>query len=69
MGTIDILSYNLIAVINAGAICRMIFCFLMMNNGIDEGHQMKKRIRNIIKFTIVANTIFALKQIASYYFG
>lgn len=69
ISTIDGLSYAIIGAINAGAIARIIFCVLMMNSGADEAHQMKRRIRNIIIFMIVADTIFTLKQIANYYYG
>lgn len=67
--TIDNLSLLLIIIINIGAITRLVFCSMNMISGDpQEQHIMKRRMRNIIIFAIIANTIFSIRSVFENYY-
>lgn len=57
-----------IAFIRVGAITRIAFCFLKMIGNEEEINVYKKRIKNVIIFYIVAEGVWRLKNIITYYF-
>lgn len=70
MDTINNLSLTLIALINAGAALRVVYCAICMSSG--EPHkvtQMKTRIKNILVFVAIANSIYGIHALAIHYFG
>jgi len=69
MQYIDDISRAVIILIRAGALCRLVFCFIRMMTAEEEAPQFKKRIRNTIIFYIVAELAFVIKNIVIYYFS
>lgn len=69
METINQLSRTIMGVINVGAIFRIIYCCIVKNSDPQTSHIMNKRIKHIILFVAVADSIFALSQVATYYWG
>ena len=68
--TLNGLSWMVLGLIDAGCVLRIVFCTLhLMSAEPQDSHQMKRRIRNIIIFLMVANGIFALNGLAQYYWG
>ena len=65
---INNLSIMIIAIINVGAITRIIYCAIMFNSNENE-NVMKKRIKNILIFIAIANSIFSLQAILRSYWG
>lgn len=65
---INNLSIMIIAIINVGAITRIIYCAIMLNSNENE-NVMKKRIKNILIFIAIANSIFSLQAILRSYWG
>ena len=65
---INNLSIMIIAIINIGAIARIIYCAIMLNSNENE-NVMKKRIKNILIFIAIANSIFSLQAILRSYWG
>ena len=69
METINQYSHYLIILINAGAIVRIIYCTIVKNSDSQSAHIMNKRIKHILLFIAIADTIFGLSQIALNYWG
>ena len=70
MESINNLSLRLIVLINAGSAFRIIVCLISM--AIGEPHkaiQMKDRIKKILMFAAIANSIFGIHAMAMYYYG
>ena len=65
---INNLSLMIIAIINVGAIIRIIYCTIMLNSNENE-NVMKKRIKHILIFIAIANSIFSLQAILRSYWG
>ena len=65
---INNLSIMIIAIINVGAIARIIYCTIILNSNENE-NVMKKRIKNILIFIAIANSIFSLQAIIRSYWG
>ena len=69
MQYIDDISNAVLILIRAGAVCRVVFCFIRMMTADEEATQLKKRIRNTIIFYIVAELVFILKALIIQYFS
>ena len=70
ISTINGLSSLILILINVGGVFRILFCSLFMMGGdIQDGHQMKRRIRNTILFLIVANSLVGISSIGQMYWG
>lgn len=70
MESINSLSRALIILINAGAAFRILVCFISMSSS--EPHkviQMKDRIKKLLIFVAIANSIYGIHAMAMYYFG
>jgi len=68
MNLIDEISYVILALIRAGAVCRVAYCLLRLVTAEEEAVQYKKRIRNTAIFYILAESAFVLKNLfVSYY--
>ena len=68
MSTINELSQLVLILIRSGAILRISYLFLNSVANENEVHANKKRIKNVLKFYVVAECIFILKDlILSYY--
>lgn len=70
MDTINNLNLAIIALTNAGAALRIVYCAICMSSG--EPHkvaQMKTRIKNILIVVAIANSIYGIHALALHYFG
>lgn len=68
MNGFDELAYALILLIRVGAGLRGIDCFSKIMGNSDEEEVYKRRLKNVIKFYIISEGIFQLKDIAIFYF-
>lgn len=69
MQYVDNISTAVIALIRAGAVCRVVFCLIKLIASEDEAAQYKKRIKNTLVFYIVAELAFVIKNIIIHYFS
>ena len=70
MESINSLSMGLIALINIGVVVRIIICCISMSSG--EPHkviQMKDRIKKMLMFVAIADSIYGIHSMAMYYYG
>lgn len=65
---IDEGSILLIKLIRVGVVLRVAYSFFKAIGNPDESSGYFKRIRNVITFYVLAESIFQLKNIAIYYF-
>lgn len=54
--------------IRAGSTVRVAYCFLKMVVNDEEITVYKRRIKNVIIFHILAESVWALKDLVTYYF-
>lgn len=54
--------------IRAGSTTRVAYCFLKMVGNDDEITTYKRRIKNAVIFHVLAESVWALKDLVSYYF-
>lgn len=69
METINTLCVSVQAIISAGLVMRIIFCVIKLSHEEDEAPRYKKRIRNSVVMAIIAQLIFPVKEMLTYYFG
>jgi len=69
MAVIDGISNAVLIVIRAGAVCRIVYCFLRLVTAEEEAAKYKKRIRNTLLFYLLAESAFILKDIFMNYFS
>ena len=69
MDKLNELAIAFIRVIRIGTVTRITYCFVKMIGNEDEANVYKKRLKNAIKFYIVAELVWELKDIVIYYFG
>lgn len=68
MNEIQMLIAALQVLIAAGAAARIIYCCIMMNaDGEEDPKAYKVRIRNVLVFTVLAETIGGILQIVQNY--
>lgn len=66
--TIDDLSEMIADFIRAGSILRFMYCMIRLQGAEEEMAQYKKRAGNVVKFWIIAECIWQLKDIVLYYY-
>jgi hypothetical protein len=66
---IDDISRVIIWLIRAGAIFRIAYCFFCLISNEEEAQSFKSRIKNVLLFYIIAESIFQIKNIIIHYFG
>ena len=69
METINTLCICVQGIISAGLVMRIIFCAIKLTHEEDEAPRYKKRIRNCVVMAIIAQLIFPIKEMLTYYFG
>lgn len=69
MDEINTLCICLQAIISAGLVMRIIVCAIKIPHDEDEAPRYKKRIRNSIVMAVIAQLIFPIKEMLTYYFG
>lgn len=69
MEEINTLCICLQAIISAGLVARIIVCMVRLAHEDDEAPRYKKRIRNSIVMAVIAQLIFPIKEMLTYYFG
>jgi len=68
MTTINELSMMVIALIRVGAIFRISYIFFGLMCNSDDYEASKKRVKNVLKFYIIAELVFALKNLIINYY-
>ena len=68
MSLVDDISYTVLILIRAGAVCRVAYCFLRLVTAEEEAVQFKKRIRNTLIFYLLAESAFVLRNLFIGYF-
>ena len=66
---INNLSMMVLGIIDAGCIARIVYCNVMAQTSDETRHSMKKRIKHILIFMIIANSIFGIRAAAQVYWG
>ena len=66
--TIDDISKMIISLVRIGAATRFIYCMIRMGASEEEAAQYKKRAKNVIIFYVIAEMIWAIKDIVMYYY-
>lgn len=69
MDTIVELQKAFVWLIRTGVGTRAAYCLFKMIQSDEEVALYKKRIKNVIFFYILAESVYQLKEIAFYYFG
>lgn len=59
---------GLLILINAGAILRVIVCFIQASGNFDDRGAYLKRAKHAIIFAVIANVIITLKDLITTYF-
>lgn len=67
-GYIGGITLALISLINIGAIVRIILCLLHLSINSDDTQSIKKKIKNVLIFMIMSNTILGLSEMILGYF-
>ena len=68
MKIVEELSYALIILIRAGAVLRIIYCFICMGSDEEQSITYKKRIRNTLIFYVMAESCWIIKDIVMSYY-
>lgn len=68
METLEQLTLALLIVIPCGAVARIGYCALKMGTDDEERGKMKKRIKNILVFLVIAVCLASLISIFTIYF-
>ena len=58
-----------IMLIRAGAVMRLVYCFIRMGASEEESAMYKKRARNMIVFYVLAECIWQLKDLVLGYYS
>lgn len=58
----------LFLLLDAGCVMRGIFCFIKMNTDADDASSYEKRLKNMVFFLIIANSIYALVDVIKKYY-
>lgn len=66
--TIDDLSNAVILLVRAGAVFRLVYCFIRLISAEEEATQYKKRAKNTVIFYVLAECIWQIKDIVLYYY-
>jgi hypothetical protein len=66
---VDGISTAVIALIRAGAVCRVVLCLIKLMTSEEEAAQYKKRIKNTVAFYIVAELAYVIKNTVIFYFS
>lgn len=69
MDRVSELSSAVLILIRVGVVVRVTYIFFGMIHNEDEVGAGKKRIKNILKFYVLAESIFILKEIILSYYG
>ena len=69
MEELESLAQLFIWLIRAGSVARIGHCFLKMIGNEEEYSLYKRRIVNVIKFEVFAESVWILKDLTLYYFG
>ena len=63
MDTLNEMSRFFIVIIRAGAVMRIIYCFIRMASAEEEQAMFKKRIRNVLVFYCIAELVWVIKNL------
>ena len=55
-------------IIRLGVVARLLYCFIRLGAADEDGAQYKKRAKNAVVFYIIAESIWAIKDILLWYY-
>ncbi|MCL2253593.1 MAG: mercury transporter [Lachnospiraceae bacterium] len=67
--TIDDISKAVLILVRLGVIARFVFCMIKLIGADEEASKYKKRAKNAVIFLIIAESVWALKDLVFYYYG
>ena len=67
--TIDDITNGLMIIVRLGIIARFIFCMMKLIGADEDAGKYKRRAKNAVLFWIIAESIWAIKDLVFYYYG
>jgi hypothetical protein len=67
--TIDNITSAVIMLVRIGVIGRFIFCMVKLIGAEEEATKYKKRAKNAVLFWIIAESVWAIKDIVFFYYA
>ena len=68
MELVEEMALPLILLIRAGAVLRIIYCFLVMAGDEEQYSSYKRRIKHTIVFYILAESVYLIKDLVLHYY-
>lgn len=68
MVKVDDISLAVIALIRLGAVFRFVYCMVRLQGAEEEQAQYKKRAKNTLLFYIIAESVWQIRDIVTYYY-
>lgn len=68
MDSVNEISNAIILLIRLGAVARFIYCMVRLSGAEEDSSLYKKRAKNAVIFYVIAESIWQIKDIISYYF-
>ncbi len=68
MDSVNEISNAIILLIRLGAVARFIYCMVRLSGAEEDSSLYKKRAKNAVTFYVIAESIWQIKDIISYYF-
>ncbi len=68
MVKVDDISLAVIALIRLGAVFRFVYCMVRLQGAEEEQAQYKKRAKNTVLFYIIAESVWQIRDIVTYYY-
>jgi len=68
MVTVKDVADAVMLIIRLGAVARLLYCFIRLGAAEEETTQYKKRAKNTLIFYIIAESIWAIKDIILWYY-
>lgn len=69
MITMDDISKAIIILVRLGAVARFVYCMVRLTAAEEQAAQYKKRAKNTVIFYIIAESIWAIKDMVLYYYS
>lgn len=69
MITMDDISKAIIILVRLGAVARFVYCMVRLSAAEEQAAQYKKRAKNTVIFYIIAESIWAIKDMVLYYYS
>lgn len=69
MVTMDDISNAIIILVRVGAVARFVYCMVRLSAAEEQAAQYKKRAKNTVIFYIIAESIWAIKDLVLFYYS